>query len=307
MPKKFVFALLILFSSIIIHAQEQDKAKMENERLQIQKEIKDLENVYNKIKGEKNVTLGQANLIKRKIELQEKYLNNINRELKIINDNIYLSTLEINKLQKQYDTLKMQYARSVVYAYKNRSTYDYLNFIFSASNFNDALKRIAYLKSYRAYREKQVNTILETQKLIEQRKHENLVRRQQKHSTLQVQTKEIKELEDQKKEKDAVVSKLKSKEKDLAKQMAEKKKKNKQLNNAIAAIIRREIDEGEKERRRLAALEKEKEKTTTITNPTTTTTKPVKTEEKRSALELNAKDIALGKNFETSRGRLPWP
>ncbi|MDP9230653.1 MAG: peptidoglycan DD-metalloendopeptidase family protein, partial [Bacteroidota bacterium] len=218
-----------------------------------------------------------------------------------------LSTLEINKLQKQYDTLKMQYARSVVYAYKNRSTYDYLNFIFSASNFNDALKRIAYLKSYRAYREKQVNTILETQKLIEQRKHENLVRRQQKHSTLQVQTKEIKELEDQKREKDAVVSKLKSKEKDLAKQMAVKKKKNKQLNNAIAAIIRREIDEGEKERRRLAALEKGKEKTTTITNPATTTTKPVKTEEKRSALELNAKDIALGKNFETSRGRLPWP
>ena len=87
----------------------------------------------------------------------------------MIDDDIYLSNLEIYRLQKQLDTLKAQYARTIVYAYKNRSSYDYVNFIFSANSFNDAIKRIAYLKSYRAYREKQVNTILETQQLIAKR------------------------------------------------------------------------------------------------------------------------------------------
>ena len=79
----------------------------------------------------------------------------------MLDDSIFLSNVEITRLRKQLDTLKQQYARSVVYAYKNKSTYDYLNFIFSSSNFNDALKRIAYLKSYRNYREEQVANIIE--------------------------------------------------------------------------------------------------------------------------------------------------
>src|SRR4029079_863949 len=113
-------------------------------------------------------------MLNRKIALQEQYISNINRELRSIDDDIYLSNLEIYRLQNQLDTLKVQYARSVVYAYKNRSNYDYLNFIFSASSFNDAVKRVAYLKNYRASREKQVGTILETQKLIEKRKKQQL-------------------------------------------------------------------------------------------------------------------------------------
>ena len=145
-------------------------------------------------------------------------------------------------IRDRLDTLKSQYARTVVYAYKNRSNYDYLNFIFSASSFNDAVKRIAYLKSYRTYREKQVKTILETQELIAQRKKQQLVRKDQKNVALQSQTKQVQELAVQKKEKDAVVSQLKSKEKELQGQIATKKKRDRDLQNAITAIVRREIE-----------------------------------------------------------------
>src|ERR1043165_5260398 len=137
----FVFALA---GATVTYAQD-DKTQMEKERQEIQQELADLQKNYNQIKGQRSATLGQLSVLKRKIQVQERYLNNINREIRYLNDNIYSSTLEIIKMRKQLDTLKAQYSRSVVYAYKNTSNYDFLNFIFSASNFNDALKRIAYL------------------------------------------------------------------------------------------------------------------------------------------------------------------
>ena len=141
------------------------------------------------------------------MSLQNQYVSNINKEIKILNDDIYLSAKEVNKLKQQLDTLKQQYSRSVVYAYKNRSAYDYLNFIFSASTFNDALKRISYLKSYRQYREQQVTNIVQTQKLIEDRRQQLLGKKTQKSSALQNQTQQLKVLEDQKKEKGVVARK----------------------------------------------------------------------------------------------------
>ncbi|MEJ0103377.1 MAG: hypothetical protein WDO19_12855 [Bacteroidota bacterium] len=69
-------------------------------------------------------------LIQRKLSLQDRYVSTINKELHSIDDDIYLSALEIIRLQHQLDTLKRQYARSIVYAYKNKSNFGYLNFIF---------------------------------------------------------------------------------------------------------------------------------------------------------------------------------
>ena len=181
--KKTVFALLLIFSFAAGFGQlAEDKAKMERERQAIQQEIKEIQSVYIKVKGQKKETLGQLNLLQRKLALQDKYINNINKEIRLVSNEIYLSTLEVNRLQRQLDTLKSQYQKSVVYAYKNKSTYDYLNFIFSSNNFNDALKRISYLKSYRSYRQQQVANIIETQKQIEDRKQQLLSKRTQKRS-----------------------------------------------------------------------------------------------------------------------------
>src|SRR6476619_767997 len=167
--KKYFFLFVFFFiSAVFIYAQD-DKAQMEKERQEIQQELADLQKSYNQIKGQRSATLGQLTVLKRKIQVQERYLNNINREIRYLNDDIYNSTLEIIKMRKQLDTLKAQYSRSVVYAYKNRSNYDFLNFIFSATNFNDALKRVEYLKSYRNYREQQTNTIISTQALLEKK------------------------------------------------------------------------------------------------------------------------------------------
>jgi len=319
-------------SLLIAQPPGQDKSKLEQERKEIQQELNEIQNLYDKVKGQKKQTLGQLTVLNRKINLQEQYISTISKELRSIDDDIYLSNLEIYRLNKQLDTLKTQYARSIVYAYKNHSNYNFLNFIFSATSFNDALKRIAYLKSYRAYREKQVETIYETQDLIARRKDQQLVRKDQKNVALQNQTKQVEVLAVQKKEKDAVVNQLKSKEKDLQKQIAAKKKKDRDLQNAITAIVRREIEAARKEAEAKAKAEADarkkadelagknntgNNKTTTVTPAPTassgssdeenTGSRTTLSKRPESYLDLNATDVALNNKFELNKGKLPWP
>ncbi len=317
MRKKILLPFFLFGCIAIGFAQPQDKTQLEKERQEIQRELQEIQGMYNKVKGQTKQNLAQLNMLKRKIDLQEQYISSINKELRSIDDDIYLSELEIYRLNKQLDTLKSQYAKSIVYSYKNRSNYDYVNFIFSASSFNDAVKRIAYLKSYRSYREKQVSTIQETQLLIAQRKKQQLVRKDQKNVALQTQTKQVQQLDVQRKERDAVVKDLKSKEKDLQKQIADKKNRDAKLKNAIFAIIERErLKAIEEEKKRLIAI-KEAEKKNTPVDPKTkpadpkpgTTvdkrTKPVTAE--KTYVPLNANETALAANFKLNYGKLPWP
>lgn len=324
MRKYLLTIILVLGATAALFAQSSgaNREELERERREIQEELKEIQGMYNKVKGQTKQSLGQLNMLARKISLQERYITSINKELRMIDDDLYRSNLEIYRLQRQLDTLKSEYARTIVYAYKNRSNYDYVNFIFSATSFNDAIRRVAYLRSYRAYREKQVATINETQQLIAKRQQQQLGRKQQKNEALQSQTRERNELAEQRKEKDQVVTKLRSEEKDLKKQIAVKKKRDRDLNNAIAAIIRREIEAAKKkEADRLAAEKKERDRIaaekkkneTASNNPSVTplpTTPKAEETEKRSTssyLEMNARDVKLGADFSNNKGKLPWP
>lgn len=322
---KNILLPLLAFVCFAFSATAQDKTQLENERKAIQKELSEIQGLYNKVKGQSKKSLAELTVLNRKLNLQEQYIGSINKEIRNITDDIYLSNLEIYRLQKQLDTLKTQYAKTVVYAYKNRSSYDYLNFIFSSNNFNDAIRRIAYLKSYRAYRQKQVGVIRETQHLIAERQKQQLARKDQKSKAITNHTKQVQELAVQRKEKDQVFSQLRSKEKDLKNQIASKKKKDRDLQNAITAIVRREIEAAKAKAKaeadalkkaELAAVKTSTPKTnpaSTEGTPATTTSANVPssrtttTKKPESYLDLNAKDVALNNKFELNRGKLPWP
>lgn len=304
MKRLFFLFVFVLAGATFIYAQD-DKAQMEKERQEIQQELADLQKNYNQIKGQRSATLGQLSVLKRKIQVQERYLNNINREIRYLNDDIYKSTLEIIKMRKQLDTLKAQYSRSVVYAYKNRSNYDFLNFIFSATNFNDALKRIAYLKSYRSYREQQVNSIIETQQQIEKRKQLQIGQMNEKKMAIQNQAKQVEVLQGQKKEKDEAVTELRSQEKELKKQIASKQKRDRDLKSAILAIVRREAKKAEEEAK--AKARTKENATTTDVSAANTNTRTAAPAKPRSYLDFNAEDVKLNASFESNRGKLPWP
>ncbi len=319
--KKIILLLLpvLLITTTVMAQPTNDKATLEKERADLQRELREYQAAYDQVKGKSKQAVAQLNLLNGKIRLQEQYISSISKEMKMIDDDIYLSNLEIYRLNKQLDTLKAQYAKTLVYAYKNRSNYDYLNFIFSSSNFNDALKRIAYLKSYRKYREKQVASIMETQQLIAQRRKQQLVRKDQKSAALQNQTKQVEALAGQKKEKADVVATLKSQEKDLQKQIAARKKKDSDLRNALSAIVAREIEAARKEALKRATEKKNATPPVVVNNnPSvnpnnntpntkgTVTNKPI--DPVAAPVIFNSEsDLKLSSSFGESRARLPWP
>src|SRR5450755_275670 len=170
MQKSIVITLAFLLFIFKASAQQpDDKDALQKEREQLKKEIAETEKALNETRKTAKVNIGQLSLINKKMDLQGNVIDNISSEIKNLNNNIYLAQKEVNKMFRILDTLKQEYSNSMVYAYKNRSNYDFLNFIFSASSFNDAIKRVAYLKSYRSYREMQADNILRTQAMLEDR------------------------------------------------------------------------------------------------------------------------------------------
>ena len=315
MLRSAFIAFILLLSTIAGSSQAptQSRSDLEKQREAIQKEIEDVKRSLDETKKNKKETLGQLALLQRRLRLRESAIQNINSQINYIQNDMNQSWQEILRLRRELDTLRRQYEESVVYSYENRTNYDFLNFIFSATSFNDAFNRVAYLKSYRAYREEEATNIKRTQVLLQGKIDGLRVKRQEKDEVLQKQSREAKVLEEEKKEKDAVVARLQSQEKELKKEMAAKQRQDQKLNGAISAALRKARNEAIKE----AGSRKSTDNAST-TNPnenkvasplnsvSSTATEAKKTAKDMTVFNTGA-DLALSDNFEKNRAHLPWP
>ncbi len=288
----------------------QTKEELEKRRREIQQEIASLQKAQSEISSDKKASLSELKLLERKLRSRYAVIDNLNDEMRLIDNTIFSNNREIYRLEKQLDTLKQQYARTIEYAYKNRSNYDMLNFIFTATSFNDAVKRATYLKSYRKYRHEQVDNINRTQKEISNRITLLTQNKQEKTKVIDEQNQQKELLESEKKEKNQFVTKLKAREKEIEKEVAAKRKIERSLQNSIAAIIKREIEaakrKAEEEARKATAANANL--TAPAAKPTTTTSStsaaPVR---KTNVLENTPEVTKVSVGFENNRGNLPWP
>jgi septal ring factor EnvC (AmiA/AmiB activator) len=299
----------LLITALPLMAQvpaSKEQQELERERQQLKRELQEAQEMLDKNRRTTKENLSTLSTINHKLHIQENVINNISKEIRLMDNNIYKSQRDVTKLQLLLDTLKQEYSKSMVYAYKNRSSSDFLNFIFSASSFNDAIKRINYLKSYRNYREMQGENILTTQALLKNRIDDLSGNKRKKTTVLQVQSKEVGALQVQQDEKNRVVAKLKAQGKELNNQIAAKKKQMQKVSNAIAAAIKRAIKEANAAALLKAKAEKRNEEATA------TTTKTAKAKKSEAAKPANIllpteADVTLNASFERNRGSLPWP
>ncbi|QEC67544.1 peptidoglycan DD-metalloendopeptidase family protein [Panacibacter ginsenosidivorans] len=321
-----IFILLLSVGIVLLAGAQETKEEIQKKQQQLMQEISSLNNTLNDIKKNKKQSLGQLAIVQRKIQARQELIYNINKELKRLNDNIYLNQVEIYRMKKELDTLKGQYAKSLVFAYKNRSSYEYLNFLFSAASFNDAIKRVTYLKSYRRYRETQADAIRQTQDVLAKQINTLNSNKQEKNNSLKEQGKQLTVLESDKKEKDQVVQSLKGQEKEIAAQLKSKEQMRQKLNIALQTVIKREIaaakkkQEEEEKKRKLAEQQQTIANSKTDNSNTDTKTKatpknnaPVtgmtatKSDRVYNVFESTTEEANISINFENSRGRLPWP
>lgn len=300
---KRILSTVFCFSLVLIVVGQKSRAELENERRDIQRQIEQMNNTLNETKKNRKETLKQLAVMQRKLKLRERAIRNINDQINVIDAQMNQSWRDILRLRKELDTLKLQYEKSVVYAYKNRSNYDFLNFIFSATNFNDALKRVSYMKSYRNYREQQAENINHAQTQLNDRLAGLKVHRNAKNSVLKEENQERAVLVAEKKEKDAVNAKLRSREKELTKDLALKKRQDANLKNSIAAAIKREIAAETKKQEAIAKAEAARNPSSSNTDAAPKVTKP----KTFSVFDNTAEGKALSENFEKNRNKLPWP
>ena len=292
---------------------QNSKGELQKREKELQKELVELNRLYSETQNNKKLSLKQLAIIKSKINRREELVNSINKQVRQLDETIYLKERDIYRLRRELDTLKQKYAKSIVFAYKHRSSYEYLNFLFSAVSFNDAVKRVTYLRSYRKNRETQAVAIAKSETLLQEKIQLLGSTKKERMGTLVVQNEQLKVLQSDKKEQDKVVEQLKGKEKEITTQIRDKEKQRQKVQQAFQAIIRREIEQAEREAARIKAKE-DKNKTAGVTAPKRTEsneavsglTTPYR-ERTYTPLESTPEGREMSINFENNRGSLPWP
>lgn len=287
----------------------------------LQKELDDLNRLLNQTKNNKKSSLAQLALIRNKISKREALINGIAKQVNVLDAAIQSNQQDVRRLNNELDTLKYRYAKSIVFAYQSRSGYEYLNFLFSAGSFNDAVKRITYLKSYRQNRETQAMAIGLSENNLKSKINILSENKQDRIKTLSAQTVQLKVLQDDRKEQDKVVKQLKNKEQEITTQVRQKEAQRRKMQAAIAAVIKREMQEAVKrENDRLAKLKAANaanNKTTAAAEDKTKTVpkvgkvegglKSTTSNRPYSALETTEEGRETSISFENNKGGLPWP
>jgi len=316
--------LFLLLARPAVAQQLYSKTELEAKRKEILDAIDETQKQLEATKKNKNATMGQLRALQNKLAERQHLIANINEELDDIDNNIKSSSNEVVQLKETLEQLKIRYAQSIRYAYQTRSSYDMLAFIFSADDYNDAIRRMKYLKKFREYREQQVEQIHITQGQIQGKIKILNVVKEQKDQLLNTQLQQKQVLQKETDETNQVVKTLKGREKELVAEIEKNKKIVARVNKAIDQVIEREIEQAQKKaeaeaKKQAAAEAKELNKKTTVVKVTTEkangkavavnnppSIKKTKVDNTTSLL-LTPSDMALSNNFEGNKGKLPWP
>lgn len=297
--KKFILAkiapiigvvALLMLVTFNIYAQKS-KEKLQSDKKKIESEIAETNKLLKETKKKKQVSLNQIMILNNKINQRQKLINTINSEILTLESKISTNCKETSQLSEKQKKLKEEYAKMIVYAYKNRNASSRLMFLFASSSVNQAYLRLKYLQQYNAYRKKQVELITNTSKKL----NENIsqLKNIQTDKTVKRKKSEDEELvlAKEKIEKNDAVKKLLQKEKELKIAIKQKQTEAKKLQQSIETIITAEINK--------ATAAKSKTTVTTKTN--------VKVSLTSKELGLSEAEIKLSDNFSTNKGKLPWP
>ena len=312
---KLLLLLLLLLSTSVAFGQSSAQLKRKKEA--IQREIELLQRNLSKAAKNKSWTQRQINTLNSKIQLMQNKITVINSEIKTLDSQIHENTNVVVGLKGQLAQLKKEYAAMIRFAQRNRNAYDKMMFIFAASDFNQAYKRIKYLQQFGQYRKKQADYIQGTQKDLNYKiviLDKNL---KEKSSLLHEQENERQKLDVNKDERSKVLQKYSKQEKQYKQDIVARKKQQAQIDRNIRAAIAREIalakkraEEAERAAARAAAAKRAaaiaKAKAENKPVPAAVAEAP-KTAASKNPLTATPESAKLSAAFESNRGALPWP
>lgn len=295
---KFLLSLFVLFFSFSAMAQIDEKEKLEQRKEQLQRELSEAKTkLQNEKKKEKSVLKEIAGQ-DAQIRISEKIISTIAKQARILDDNIYLTQLEINKLNKDLKIMKEDYAKMIVKSYKSRSEQSRFMFVLSSTSFLQAYKRVQYMKQYAGYRKRQAEEIKVKQARLGVAVGELQTNKKEKEVVIVEKTKIKAEHEKLKQEKVETAKLIQKDKKKITADIAAKQKESKAIDKKIKKMINDAIAA---ENKKNAA--KKKAAATASGNTAPVKTAPVSS----TKIELTPEGKLSSDSFKANKGQLPWP
>lgn len=305
---KNVINLLLFLSLNWLSFAQQDQKQLKREQQKLEKRISNTKKLLGKVKNNSQASLNEIRLIENQIKSREALVNLFDNQVRTAEMKIVQKKIEIKRLRTKLSTLKQQYRKMFLYAYKHRGNYNKVMYLLASSDYNEALRRNRYLKKVAKVQRKQAALIKQHQQLIYKEINQIDKEKQIKQQALFEKQNERQLIEKDKVKKEKSYQKFKKEEQALVSQLKQDERKKIQLKKQIDAAIRADIaKEQAREAARKAEQAKKREKTPNATDPTSSSTTAAKPDPKRVATPVSIEGAAIGKSFETNRGRLPWP
>ena len=286
MNRLLILLLSLLLCNSIIAQKSTEQERLEERKEQINKEIAAFKALLQGENKKEKSVLSQIAEQNTRIRLSQQLINTTSKQMRLLDDDIYLKQLEINKLNRELKILKEDYAKMIVKSYKSRNDQSRVMFVLSSQNFLQAYKRIQYMKQYASFRKMQGEEISEKQDKLAAAKIKQEASKKQKEKALAENLAEKKELEIQKIEQEKLAKELQKNKKKYTAEIDKKEKERKEIDRQIKKLIADAI----------AAANKKNEKKT-----------GVKSSGSSSKFDLTPEGKIVSDNFKSNKGKLPWP
>lgn len=280
--QKISLMLALFCWVLLVPLQAQDKKQqLEEKKKKLEQDIRYTTKLLSETEESKRSTLSQLSLINSRIRSRAQLITTISSEVEYLREQIKSNEREIKELNTELEELKEEYARLVYHAYKTKSKYHKMMFVFSAENFNQAYRRLKYLRQYGDYRKKQAELIKEKKNRLNEKIAQLKQDTERKVDLLANKEQERQKLKSEKEGQSKVVQSLKSRESQLKRELRRKQ--------AQAQELEREIE-------RIIAAEMAKNRSETPESPSA-----------EPEFSLTPEQVALSDDFTGNKGKLPWP
>lgn len=264
-----------MFSQHIL--SQTTRKQLESQKAVIQKELKQINELLFKNKKQKAETFSDIEKLSLKIERKQEFIKLTNKQINLLNKDLQENQKKQDQLSIELSQVRSAYKELILQSYKARSGKNRLMFVLSSETFFQAFKRTQYIKQYAVFRKAQANKILKLSEQLNKIKEELNERKLIKQQLLNDNRLTQKSLENEKKQADEIAFRLRKEEKKYKRNILAKQRERTRIDKQIDKLIRDAI----------AASNKSKEKSDSFT--------------------LTPEAIALEKNFELNKGKLPWP
>jgi septal ring factor EnvC (AmiA/AmiB activator) len=217
----------------LLWSQDSQQEKLEERKIQIQKEIRENEKLLQSVKKKEKSAVNVVIIQSTKIKLKEKLINTTEKQTKLLSNDMYINQMQINKLEKELLTLKEDYAKMIVKSYKSRSSESRAMFILSSESFLQAYKRAQYMKQYTSYRKMQGEEIKTKTKELSNFNDKLSIQKTAKQKLIAENVKERLSLEKEKQQQVNLVNVLKKDKNKIAREIGKKQQEYRIIDRQI--------------------------------------------------------------------------